>query len=228
MLLGVFKLLRKLLHLHLLAVELLLELEDFFGEFGHFGHLFVDDLELSLTLFKLKFDHADLLLLLTDFLLAILEDVLLNVALFVENTELVIAVDQLDTHVVSGLTSVLVLVNQVVHFLLQRVNDQVQLVALVDQLPDRGELPTEFKLFAVGLGAVLVTLSVGLRLLLHDVDEVAVLLRAFELQNVDFVLEDLHALLHLSQVLTTGLNLAHILVSRVLDFFVKCDESVQL
>ena len=48
---------------------------------------------LSLTLLELEVDHADGLLLLTDFLFAVLEDILLDVRLFVKDTELIIPVN---------------------------------------------------------------------------------------------------------------------------------------
>ena len=169
-----------------------------------------------------------MLLLLTDFLLSILEDILLNVALLIKNTELIITINELDTHVVSGLTGVLVLIDEVVHFFLERVNDQVQLVTLIDQLADRRELLAEFELLTVEFGAELVALGHGLRLLLQDINQIAVLLGALVLQDVDFILQDLHALLHLGQVLTAGLNLAHILVPGILHLFVECNESVEL
>jgi hypothetical protein len=72
-----------------------------------------------LSLLQLQIDHLDLLLLLPDLLLAILKNVLLDVRLLVQNAELVIAVNQLNAHVVATFASLLVLVNQVVHLLLQ-------------------------------------------------------------------------------------------------------------
>jgi len=88
----------------------------------------MDDLELALSIFQLEFNHADLFLLFANFLLADFEDVLLDVGLLVENTQFVVAVNELNTHVVAGLAGLLVLVDEVVHFLLQRVDDQVELV----------------------------------------------------------------------------------------------------
>jgi hypothetical protein len=72
-----------------------------------------------LSLLQLQINHLDLLLLLPDLLLAILKNVLLDVRLLVQNAELVIAVNQLNAHVVATFASLLVLVNQVVHLLLQ-------------------------------------------------------------------------------------------------------------
>jgi len=61
-----------------------------------------------LTLFEFEVDHADALFSLTDFLLSILENVLLNVALFIEDTKLIVSVNELDTHIVTTLTSMLI------------------------------------------------------------------------------------------------------------------------
>jgi hypothetical protein len=72
-----------------------------------------------LSLLQLQINHLDLLLLLPDLLLAILKNVLLDVRLLIQNAELVIAVNQLNAHVVATFASLLVLVNQVVHLLLQ-------------------------------------------------------------------------------------------------------------
>ena len=79
-------------------------------------------MQLSLSFFHLQVDHSDLFFLLSDLLLAVLEDVLLNVRLFVENTKFIVSVNQLDTHVVSALTCLLILVDKVVHVFLERVD----------------------------------------------------------------------------------------------------------
>lgn len=228
MFLWILKLLRKLLNFHFLGVQFFFKLEHFFCEFRNFRNLLVNNLELTLTLLELELDHSNLLFFLPDLLLAVFEDVLLDVALFVENTELIVSVNKLDTHVISRLAGVLILVDEIVHLLLERVDDQVELVTLVDQLANRGELRAELELLAIQFGAELVTLGHSLGLLLQDIDQVAVFLSALVLQDVDFVLQDLHALLHLGQVLTAGLNLAHVLVPGVLHLFVKCNEGVQL
>ena len=101
MLFGILKLLRKFLNLELLCIELILELENFVSELGDFRDLFVNDVELSHTFLQLELYHADLLFFFSDLLLAIFEDILLYIAFFVENTQLVVAVNKLDTHVVS-------------------------------------------------------------------------------------------------------------------------------
>lgn len=71
-LVGVFKLLRKLLYLKFFRVELLLKGEDILGENGHIRHLLVNNVELAHTLLQLKLNHADLLLLFANLLFAVL------------------------------------------------------------------------------------------------------------------------------------------------------------
>ena len=225
---GVFQLLRERLDLGLLGFKLLVETDNLLGKFGHFGDLLAHNCILSLALFELKIDHADRLFFLANLLLAILQDSLLNVGLLVENTELVVPVNQLDTHVIARLAGVLILVDQVVHLFLQRIDDQVEFVSLVDQLANCGESRSELQFLAIELRSQFVTHCVGLDLLLVDVDQVVVFLGTFILQDVDFVLQDLDTLLHLGQVLTRRLNLTHVLVPRVLHLFVQSDECVQL
>ena len=99
---------------------------------------------------------------------------------------------------------------------------------MVNELSNRRESRTELDLLAVKLRSELVTSGVLLDLLLTDVDEVMVFLSALVLQDVNFILENLDTLFHLSEVLTTRLNLANVLVSRILDLFIKSDERVQL
>ena len=216
------------MNLQFLSIELFIQFNDFLGELGNFRDLLAYNGLLSLTLLELEVDHADGLLLLTDFLFAVLEDILLDVRLFVQDTELIIPVNQLNTHVVTRFTSVLILINQIIHLFLKRVDNQIELVTLVNELSNRRESRTELDLLAVKLRSELVTSGVLLDLLLTDVDEVMVFLSALVLQDVNFILENLDTLFHLSEVLTTRLNLADVLVSRILDLFIQSDERVQL
>ena len=61
-----------------------------------------------------------------------------------------------------------------------------------------------------------------------NVDQIDVLLSAFVLQDVDFILENLDTLFHFSQILAGRLNLTHVLVARILHFFIESDKRVQL
>ena len=96
---------RELLHFLLLGSHLLLQTDDLLGEGWHFWHQVLDDLELPLPLLQLKFEHPHLLFFLTDGLFTVLEDRLLDIRLLVKDAQLIVLVDQLNTHVVSGLTS---------------------------------------------------------------------------------------------------------------------------
>ena len=100
---------RELLHFLLLGCDLLLQTDDLLGEGWHFWHQVLDDLELPLPLLQLKFEHPHLLLFLTDGLFTVLEDCLLNIRLLVKDAQLVVLVNQLDSHVISGLTGCFIL-----------------------------------------------------------------------------------------------------------------------
>ena len=102
----------------------------------HLWDLGLHNFKLSLPFFNLEVDHSDLLFLGADGLLSFLEAILLDVALLVVDAQLIISIDQLNTHVVSALASHLILVDEIVHLFLKRVNDQVKFVAFVDFLPD--------------------------------------------------------------------------------------------
>lgn len=159
------------------------------------------NVKLALSLLQLKVDHLYLFLLLANLLLAILKNIFLNVRFFVQNAEFVITVNKLDTHVITGLASLFILVNQVVHLLLQRVYDQVQLVGLVDLLADDRLLLTELVLLFVQLSAVGVTVvSRFLHVVLHF-NQRAILFSRLDSQDLDFVLENLYSFFHLGKVL---------------------------
>ena len=84
----------------------------------HLWDLGLYDFELSLPLFDLEVDHSDLLFFGADGLLSFFEAILLDVALLVVDAQLIISIDQLNTHVVSALASHLILVDEIVHLLL--------------------------------------------------------------------------------------------------------------
>ena len=106
-------------------ISFLLELGDLFSELGHFRHQLLNNVELSLTFLVFEVDHFDLFFFLPNLLLSVFQDVFLDVGFFIQNTKFVVAVDELNTHVVSILAGLLVGVDQVVHFFLERVDDQV-------------------------------------------------------------------------------------------------------
>ncbi len=110
------------------------------SELRDFWDLFVNDVLLSLALFEFEVDHTDLLLLRADGLFALFETVFLDIALLIVDAELIVTVDQLDTHIVTALTGHLILVDKVIHLLLEGVNDKVEFIALIDFLTDDGFL----------------------------------------------------------------------------------------
>jgi hypothetical protein len=89
-----------------------------------------------LSFLKLEVDHANFFLFGANSLFSILQSVLLNVALFIVNAELIIPINKLNTHVVSTFTGHLILIDKVIHFLLKRVDNQIQLIALIYLLTD--------------------------------------------------------------------------------------------
>ena len=104
----------------------------------HLRNLLPKYLQLSLPLFQLQVNHPDLLLLLPNLLLSVLQSIFLDIRLLVQNTQLIVAVNKLDSHVITRFTSLFILVYQVVHFALERVDDQVEFVTFVDFLADVG------------------------------------------------------------------------------------------
>ncbi len=85
----------------------------------------------------------------------------------------------------------------------------------------------ELVLVLVKLGAARVAfLSLFLHLVLHFKQRV-VLLGGLVAQDLNFVLQDLNALLHLGQVLRGVLDLANVLVPCVPHFLVQGDERLQ-
>lgn len=75
----VFKLLGQALHFRLLVIQLFIYADDLLSELRHFRNLLAHHRVLTLAFLELEVNHTDCLLFLTDFLLSILEDVLLNV-----------------------------------------------------------------------------------------------------------------------------------------------------
>lgn len=140
MLLRVFKLTREQLHLFSFSSELILQVNHCIGQPWHLRDVLLNHFKLSLSFLEFKIDHPNLFFLLANLLFTVLEDILLDVALLVENAQFVVLVDQLDTSVVTTLACNFIIVNQVVHFLLETVNDQVQLVSLVDLLTNNAHL----------------------------------------------------------------------------------------
>jgi hypothetical protein len=122
----------------------------------------------------------------------------LNIALFIVNAKLIVSVDQLYAHVISRLTCHLILVYEVIHLFLQRVDDQVELVTLVDLLPDDRLLLLIDELFLVEVSAQRVTLIDLFLNVVLDIDKLSIFLRGLIAKDLDFVLEDLDTLFHLS------------------------------
>jgi hypothetical protein len=90
-------------------------------------------------------------------LLTVLQNGLLDVRLLVQDAELIVLVNKLNTHVVSGLAGRLILEDEGVHLLLEAVDDQVVLVTFVDALVDDAKLVLLNQFFLVEFSALLVS-----------------------------------------------------------------------
>ena len=101
MLLRVLKLARKHFNLLFHLVKLVLQINNLSGKLWNLRYLLPDNFQLSLPLLELKINHPYLLFFLPDLLFTIFEYILLNIALLIENTKLIIFIYKLYTHIVS-------------------------------------------------------------------------------------------------------------------------------
>ena len=106
------------------------------GKIGDLGNLLPKDLQLPLPFLQLQVYHPDFLFLLPNLLLSMLQPILLNIRLLIQNTQLVITINKLNTHVIPRFTGLFILIYQVVHLSLQRIDDQVQFITLINLLPN--------------------------------------------------------------------------------------------
>ena len=202
MLFRVFKQCGKLIHFIAFCVALLFHLDNFLGKLWDIWDEFLDNFQLSLSFFEFKVYHFDLFFLFSDLLLSIFKNILLNVRLFVQNTKFVIPVNKLDTHIISAFTCLFILVDQVVHFLLQRVDDQIEFVRLVNFLADNALLRTELVFKLVKFCSLRIS-HVGLFLyLVFYVNKGAIFFSRFVSENFNFILKDFNTLFHFSKILT--------------------------
>ena len=104
------------------------------SQIWNFWNLFSYNFKLSLSFFKLKINHSDFLFFLSYKLLSIFKNVFLNVTFFVQNTQLIILINELYTHVISRVTSLLVFKNEIVHFFLKRIYNQVMFISFINSL----------------------------------------------------------------------------------------------
>jgi len=99
--LRIFYRLTKLLDLHLLLLKFIIQCNDLVSEFWNLRNLISHYFELTLAFLQLEQDHTDPLFPLSNFLLSILENILLNIGFLIQDTELIITVDKLNSHIVS-------------------------------------------------------------------------------------------------------------------------------
>lgn len=95
-----------------------LEFQQFLSQFGYRRQSFLSNDDFSLELIDLNEDHSDVIFEIFYGNFRLPEDIFLNVGLFIEDAELIVSVNELDTSVVSILTSLLILEPEVLHVLL--------------------------------------------------------------------------------------------------------------
>mmetsp|Transcript_73595 Transcript_73595/g.117039 ORF Transcript_73595/g.117039 Transcript_73595/m.117039 type:complete len:323 (-) Transcript_73595:1616-2584(-) len=108
--------------------DLLPEVHDFISQGLHLRNLPTDHLQLPMHLEKVDLQTPDFLLLSLHRVLALLQELLLDVGLFPEDAELIVAVDQLGPREVSRLNGLFVLKPQLHHLFLDGGDDGIQLV----------------------------------------------------------------------------------------------------
>ena len=119
-----------------------------------------------------------------------------------------------------------VFIDKVVHIFLERVDDKIQFVTLINQLTDCTELLTKGELVLVESVSELVSLVNFSLLFVLNIYESPIFFCTLSSQDINFILEDFNSLFHLSKILTGSLNLTNVPVTGIFDLFVKGDERV--
>mmetsp|Transcript_894 Transcript_894/g.1732 ORF Transcript_894/g.1732 Transcript_894/m.1732 type:complete len:391 (+) Transcript_894:846-2018(+) len=168
-----------------------------------------------LHLCKVDLQSSDFLLFSKHGILALLQELLLDVGLLPQDAELVIPIDELCAREISRFHCLLVLAPQHDHLLLDGIDDGVQFVNLNDVL-----LYLLVEAYAPCSYASLLILQVvvhhlKLLCLLSSPSQLLVLEGTLHPKNLNFVVQDLQLLLHLRQVLRRLLDVSHILVALV-------------
>ena len=132
--LGIFKFFRELVLFYLHLSDLSLKIKNFFSFFGDFDELPLCDSDFPLVLGDFNFDHPDLVFNIFDIHLGGPEDIFLDVGLLVQNAQLVVSVNELNSCKISVLAGQLVLFSQTLHIGLKGINDHVQFLYLVGVL----------------------------------------------------------------------------------------------
>ena len=196
------------------ALDFSLELEHPLGQFGHVDESLLGHFDLALILGDLYPDHSDLVLDILDVHLGGPQYVLLDVALLIEDAELVVSVDELYAREVAVLAGLLVLLPEPLHVALEGDDDHVQFLDLVGVLVDQ-------LLLLLLLEVVLVQLRLSLVPLVHlQLQHVVVVLnrlvflRRLVLQYLQLVLKNFYTLLQLSEVLRGILDQVHVFITR--------------
>ena len=132
--LRIFKFFRELVLLYLHLSYLSLKVKYFFSFFGDLDELPLRNSDFSLVLGYFNFDHPDLVFNIFDVHLGSSEDILLNIGFLVQNAQLVISVNELNSSKISVLAGQLILFSQSLHIGLKGIDDHVQFLYFVGVL----------------------------------------------------------------------------------------------
>jgi hypothetical protein len=161
----------------------------------------LSDRYLSLIFRDFNLDHSDLIFHIFYIHFSTSQDIFLNVRLFIQDTELIVAIDELNTCQVSILASQLVLLSQSLHVLLERDNDHVEFFYFIGVLIDVFFLLFFLKVVLIELGFGLISfVDLQLEHMIVVLNSL-VLFCAFVLQDLQLVLQDLDPLFQLGKVL---------------------------
>ena len=114
--------------------NLILNFEQVFRQFGHIPQLLLPQLHLPIKLLNLNPNHPNIILQIPHGHLTLPQNILLNITLLIQNTQLIIPINKLYPRIVAVLTSVLVLLAKGLHVFLQGEDYHVELLDLVDVL----------------------------------------------------------------------------------------------
>mmetsp|Transcript_20607 Transcript_20607/g.43108 ORF Transcript_20607/g.43108 Transcript_20607/m.43108 type:complete len:411 (+) Transcript_20607:429-1661(+) len=200
--------------------DLLSEVHHFIGQRLHLRNLPTDYLQLPMDLKKVDLQTSDFLLLSLHRILALLQELLLDVGLFPQDAQLIVAVDQLSAREVAHLNGLFILKPQLDHLFLDGGDDGIQLVdfnhELLHLFIQRHALATDSRLLILKL----VMGHFQALCLLPDLGQLFVLHSTLHAQNLDFIREDLELLLHLGELLIRLLDVSHVLIALILDHLV--------
>ncbi len=114
--------------------DLILNLQQILRQFGDIAEFLLPQFNLPIKLLNLNPNHPNIILQIPHGHLTLPQNILLNITLLIQNTQLIIPINKLYPRIVAVLTRVLVLLAEGLHVFLQGEDYHVQLLDLVDVL----------------------------------------------------------------------------------------------